>query len=453
MSLRFKINLIVGLLTLLFVAGLLALQIDNLRDSVHEEVVAANRVAAQLLKHIAVVHAAEGSPPMLSFLRGVGRVRSNDITLTDSQGRTLYQSPPSRYKAGRDAPRWFERMISPEPSSQTYDFKDGQLQVRAHASRAALDAWDSLLLLILIAVAALLAVNLLVFWLVGRAVRPLQCVVDGLVQLEAGRFDVSLPPLAGTEAAAIGAAFNRMVSVLRDHIETQGRAVLAERQLSDSRELTRWIDQRLEQERRMIARELHDELGQSVTAIRSLALSVSQRVKGRDAESGRAAQLIADESSRLYDAMHGLIPRLTPLLLDSFGLGEALMDLAARIREAHPEVRLELSLAPGDLPPLTPETALALYRAAQEGITNALRHGKARQLELSLECCGESLVLALSDDGEGLAADWQQRPGHHGLRWLAERVQGQCGQFVIENLVPRGVRLQVTLPLATGMTQ
>ncbi|MCY7317228.1 MAG: methanol utilization protein MoxY, partial [Ramlibacter sp.] len=106
MSLRLKINLIVGLLTLLFVAGLLALQIDNLRDSVHEEVVAANQVAAQLLKHVAVVHAAEGSPPMLSFLRGVGRVRSNDITLTDSQGRTLYQSPPSRYKAGRDAPRW-----------------------------------------------------------------------------------------------------------------------------------------------------------------------------------------------------------------------------------------------------------------------------------------------------------------------------------------------------------
>jgi two-component system sensor histidine kinase UhpB len=81
---------------------------------------------------------------------------------------------------------------------------------------------------------------------------------------------------------------------------------------------------------------------------------------------------------------------------------------------------LELRLAPGELPPLMPETALALYRSAQEGITNALRHGTARHLELSLARCSESLVLALSDDGEGLAADWQQRPGHHGLRWLAE---------------------------------
>ena len=78
-----------------------------------------------------------------------------------------------------------------------------------------------------------------------------------------------------------------MVGELRGHIETEQRAVRAETQLSDSRELTRWIDQHVEQERRMIARELHDELGQSVTAMRSMALSIAQRVGARDA-AGRA---------------------------------------------------------------------------------------------------------------------------------------------------------------------
>ena len=68
-----------------------------------------------------------------------------------------------------------------------------------------------------------------------------------------------------------------MVDVLQEHIENEHRAVRAERQLSDSRELTRWIDYSIEKERKMIAREPHDELGQSVTAIRSLALSVAQR--------------------------------------------------------------------------------------------------------------------------------------------------------------------------------
>ena len=447
MSLRLKINLIVGMLTVLFVAELLALQIDSMRTSINEEVVAANRVASQLLKRIAERHAADGTPGMLSFLKGVGRVRSNEISLTDSQGRTLYESPPSQYKPGREAPAWFVQMISPGPSVQTHDFADGRLRVRANASRAALDAWDSLLPFSTIAIVLLLALNGLVFWLVGRALRPLQQVVDALVLLQGGRFDVSLPPLPGTEAAAIGAAFNRLVAALGELIESERRAIRAEQQLSDSRELTRWIDHRLEQERHLIARELHDELGQSVTAIRSLALSVVRRVQGCDDKSCEAAQLIADESSRLYDAMHGLIPRLTPLVLDRFGLGDALADLAERTRKAHPEVQLELRFEPGRLPPLDPADALALYRAAQEGMTNALRHGQARHLALDLQLEAGRLVLTLEDDGQGLAPDWQQRSGHHGLRWLTERVQGQAGRLSVENMMPHGVRLRVELPL------
>lgn len=447
MSLRLTINLIVGMLTALFVAGLMALQVGNMRDSVKEEVVAANRVASQMLARLVRLHAAQGTPAMLAFLDGMGRVRSNDITLADAQGRLLYASPPSTYKAGRDAPDWFERLIAPAPSAQAYDFPNGRLEVRANASRAVLDAWDDLTAFTAGAAALLLAVNLLVFWGVGRAVRPFGRIAQGLGQLRAGRFDVTLPPLPGTEAAAIGAAFNRLAGTLGELIETERRAVRAEQQLSDSRELARWIDQRLEQERRLIARELHDELGQSVTAIRSLALSIVQRMQGHDPESGQAAQLIADESSRLYDAMHGLIPRLAPLVLDSFGLGDALAELAERTRKAHPDVKLALRVDAGGLPPLAPDAALALYRAAQEGITNALRHGRARQLTVELLHDAKALVLTLRDDGQGLPADWQQRPGHHGLRWLAERVQGQGGSLTVENVAPRGVRLQVVLPL------
>src|SRR5205085_3859322 len=129
-------------------------------------------------------------------------------------------------------------------------------------------------------------------------------------RLEAGDSGTRLPALHGSEAAAIGAAFNRMAGVLHETLENERRAARAERQLSDNRELVRWVDRQLELERRTIARELHDELGQSVTAMRSMALSIAQRVQASDAESERAARLIADESSRLYDAMHGLIPRL-----------------------------------------------------------------------------------------------------------------------------------------------
>ncbi|MEQ1683895.1 MAG: HAMP domain-containing protein [Burkholderiaceae bacterium] len=449
MTLRLKINLIVGVLTLLFIGTVIWLQLGSVRESVHEEVVAANRVAAQMLNHTAFRYTSQGAPGMLSFLQGIGRVRSNDITLLDLQGRELYRSPPSQYKAGRDAPAWFDRLVSPAPTVQAIDFPDGKLVVKANASRAVLDAWDSMSVPAGVGLLLLVLVNALVFWAVGRTVRPFGQIVAGLNQLQAGRFDARLPKLAGTEAAAIGAAFNRMVGELQGHIETERRAVRAELQLSDSRELTRWIDQHVERERHMIARELHDELGQSVTAVRSMALSIAQRMHTLDPQAEAAARLIAEESSRLYDAMHGIIPRLTPLVLDNFGLAEALNDLAERTRRSHPGVHIETHIELGDSA-LGSDAALALYRAAQEGISNALRHGQARLLQLNVDGTAAAVSLSLRDDGSGLAPDWSARTGHYGLRWLTERVEAIGGALQIEPAQPSGVLLLVRLPLVVA---
>ncbi len=446
MTLRLKINLIVGALTLLFLVAVLTLQLRSLRDSVHEEVVAANRVASQLLNRTVWRYAAQGTPAMLAFLQGMGRIRSNDVALFDNAGNELYRSPPSPYKAGRDAPAWFEALIAPPLSVQSIEFPDGKLEVRANASRAAIDAWDDALLLVGSALVLLVVVNALVFWLVGRTVRPFGQIVGALDELQRGRFDVALPPLPGQEAGAIGAAFNRMVGELQGHIETERRAVRAELQLSDSRELTRWIDHHIEQERLMIARELHDELGQSVTAMRSMATSIAQRCAGKDPQAEQAARLIADESSRLYDAMHGIIPRLTPLVLDNFGLADAIADLVERTRRSHPSVGIEVDVALGDAR-LSGEAALALYRAAQEGITNALRHGQATHLQLNLAGTQDDVTLTLRDDGRGLPPEGLPTHGHYGLRWLSERVESLHGSVALEPALPRGAQLAVRLPL------
>src|SRR4051812_27780765 len=107
MSLRLRINLIVGTLTLLFVCGLVGQQLGEMRQSVNEEVVAANRVAAQLLNRLMWGYAGRGPAALQAALRDLGRVRSNEITLVDGRGELLYRSPPPVYKAGRDAPGWF----------------------------------------------------------------------------------------------------------------------------------------------------------------------------------------------------------------------------------------------------------------------------------------------------------------------------------------------------------
>ena len=454
MSLRLKINLIVGALTLAFAAAVVTLQYRSLRGAVHEEVVAANRVASQLLNRTAWRYAAQGTPAMLAFLQDVGRIRANDITLFDTRGVQLYQSPPSPYKPGRDAPVWFEALIAPPPSVQAIQFPDGKLVVQANASRAVLDAWDELGTLVAAALALLLAANLLVFWLVGRAVRPFGQIVSALDAMQAGRLDVALPALPGQEAGAIGAAFNRMTRELQQHLATEKRALRAELQLSDSRELRRGIEQHIEQERRLIARELHDELGQSVTAMRSMALSVAQRVAALDAPSEQAARLIGDECSRLYDAMHGIIPRLAPLVLDSLGLAEALDDLVQRAERSHPGLQIDRQVALPAGQALPPELALTLYRAAQEGLTNALRHGQARHLALRLWAEAGAVWLRLDDDGVGLPAAAASPPdtaaprsGHYGLRWLAERTESLHGTMQLLPRPPRGTRLQLHIPL------
>ncbi|CAD5366340.1 Histidine kinase [Rubrivivax sp. A210] len=453
MGLKARINLIVGALTLLFVVALLAMQMREMRDSVHEEVVAANRVAGQLLNRAVWVYASRGTVAVRELLQDLGRVRSNDITLLNSADDVLYRSPPSPYKAGRDAPAWFGWLLAPVPSVQAIALPDGRLEVRADASRALLDAWDDFSRIALVALVLLAVVNMLVLGLVGRAVRPFGEIVAALNRLDAGRLDVALPPLAGSEAAALGAAFNRMVARLQQGLETERRAARAESELSDKRELARWVDHHVEQERRLIARELHDELGQSVTAMRSIALSIAQREPPQDAQTVQAARLIADEASRLYDAMHGLIPRLAPLVLDALGLEEALHDLAESTRRSQPAVQIvttiELAAAA-----LSPDTALALYRCAQEGITNALRHGQPRRIHLRVQVADAEVALDLVDDGRGLPdpaprhpAQAGGSPGHHGLRWMAERAAGLGGSLSVQAAVPAGVHLRLALPL------
>ena len=117
-----------------------------------------------------------------------------------------------------------------------------------------------------------------------------------------------------------------------------------------------------------------------------------------------------------------------------------------RTRLSQPELLIESAIDVGPAA-LASDTALTLYRAAQEGISNALRHGQARHLQLSVASDGAALTLTLQDDGLGLPPDWSLRNGHYGLRWLAERAEGVGGELHIEAAQPRGVLLRVRLPL------
>jgi two-component system sensor histidine kinase UhpB len=444
MKLRTRLNLVVAGLTAAFVIVLLATEIQNTRASVREEIEAANRVAAQLLGRLATIYSREGGPELLrQFLQQLGRAQHN--VLRSTSGKELYHSPPATYKAGREAPQWFAKLLAPQAAQHTFALPGGsQLIVQAQSSRAVLDAWDDMRRLLAVATAMLIIVNGLAFWIVDRALRPFPIIVKGLERIEQGDLGFRLPALGGAEAGAIGGAFNRMARAVEEKVQAERKAHDAETRLEERRDMARVVEQRIEEERRLIAHELHDEFGQSVTAIRSLAQAIATQGGVRDPAMGEVAKMISDEALRLYDAMHGLIPRLMPLSLDTLGLAETLDGLVKdwQRRYASLTLTLEHQLATD----LGPSLTLAIYRVVQEGLINALRHAQASRVDIRLVCDGLRIVVTIADDGVGLPEDWS-KPGHFGLRGLADRVELLGGTLQIANRQPHGALLQAALPL------
>jgi two-component system sensor histidine kinase UhpB len=158
-----------------------------------------------------------------------------------------------------------------------------------------------------------------------------------------------------------------------------------------------------------------------------------------------AARLISDEAARLYDAMHGLIPRLAPPSLDTLGLAESLETLVRDWQQRHPSPRLALRHElPSDL---GTSVTLAAYRVVQEGLVNAVRHARAQQVAIEVGVADDRMIVSVSDDGVGLSENWA-RPGHFGLRGLTERVQRLGGTLQVGNCEPRGACLRAEIPLA-----
>ncbi len=444
MKLRTRLNLVLTGVTAVFLAVLVADEIRDARSSVSEEIEAANRVAGQVLGGLILTYASSGGTQSVAdILRQLGHVRANDVTLRDASGRLVYHSPPPIYKAGREAPAWFTHLLAPAPARQTFTLGDGaQVVIEAQPSRAILDAWDDLARLLTIALGLLLGLSALAFLLIDRALAPFPVIVQGLERLQRGELAFRLPPLRGSEAHAIGAAFNRMAQAVEDKVRAETEAREARSRLEERRELGLLIEQSVEEERRQIAHELHDEFGQSVTAIRSLAMAIA----GQAAEPAlvSTARLISDEAARLYDAMHGLIPRLAPLSIDTLGLAASLESLVNdwQSRHAKPRLSLRHQLAED----LGASVTLAAYRVVQEGLVNALRHASAQHVSIEVCSTAERMTIVVKDDGVGLPAQWS-RPGHFGLRGLAERVERLGGTLQVRNLQPRGVSLEAEIPL------
>jgi len=198
-----------------------------------------------------------------------------------------------------------------------------------------------------------------------------------------------------------------------------------------------------EEERRRIARGLHDELGQLLTALQLELASLAQ-VAREPAQAQRIASM-----KRLIEDTVGAVRRiaddLRPLTLDDLGLNAAVESLA---RNAAGRQGIEITVRHDETdPPLQPSVATALYRMVQEALTNVARHARATDVSIDLRVQGEQVVLVVEDNGLGLPGDALQRAGSWGLRGLREQVALCGGHLELDNAPGSGARLKVRLPL------
>jgi len=447
MRLRFQITAIICVLLTAFAALVIVLRLGDTRQSVADEMQGGSVVATQLLSRLQATNPNASLEETRHFLSLVGRIRANEVELRDLQGRVLYHSPPPLYKAGRDAPAWYSAIVSPQVKTKTIDLGQGQMLLRSDPSRAVLDGWDAFMPMLSTVVLGLVMGNLLVFFLVGRVLEPIARVIHGLRAMGQGNYDVRLPAMRGQEAQLMGQAFNAMAQSVQEGIAARERVRAATEALAQNRELTKVIQTRIEEVQGQIARELHDELGQQITAIKSVGFAIGHRARGLDAQIESSAQMVVTCADAMYEGVHQLVTQLRPLALDRFGLRDALQDLVSQARSRQPEVRIQLNIGTG-VEGLMDEVATATYRIVQESLTNALRHAQARQIEVRVDKLADTLQVEIRDDGQGPASTWQQ-PGHFGVMGMRERAESLGGTLVFERQYPKGARVLALLP-ATG---
>jgi len=202
-----------------------------------------------------------------------------------------------------------------------------------------------------------------------------------------------------------------------------------------------------EAEKHALARELHDELGGLLVAMRMDIAQLRKRLaQPGDADAVRWDR-IEHALTQGMELKRRVIEDLRPTLLDNMGLFTALRWLASQ-RAEQAQLRLQMQGLDEDVQ-LPPETAIAVFRTVQEAIANVIRHAGAATLEVKA-AVGEQLELEVADDGSGIPADADRRSGSHGLRQMRFRMEAVGGELQIRARQPRGTSILLAVPLTAA---
>jgi two-component system sensor histidine kinase UhpB len=419
----------IAALSLAILAAALALALWRAQVDVRREEVGAAQTA-RLFEHL---YALENGPradveanvAALERIAASGDLRHVRLELRDALGHVLVAPRPAAPPGGvqrafaRLAPGVRgERREASGPWALRRD--DGQVFVATVALDPASEqreALDNLLGMLGLLAGFALAVLFAVYWALKRALAPLQPILGAIARYERNDFEHRLPPQRLREMDAIARALNHLAAAL-------GQAQEQRRRLSLKLLTTQ------EDERARLARELHDEFGQALTAMRADALWLTRRTAGQP-DVQKVAREFAAHGERLHLGVRDLLRELRPRGARA-PLRRLLEELVASWRE-RPEQAVHIELACGvDESRLGDELVPTLYRLTQEALTNAMRHAQATRIHIELEHDGADAVeWRYEDDGVGIESVEGAAQRGNGLAGMRERVWAHGGDLRI----------------------
>jgi len=314
----------------------------------------------------------------------------------------------------------------------------GSVIVAPNAEMEIASAWQNISNLMGLSASSTLALCLLVYFALSRALYPAQRIVAGLEKMEKGELSFRLPTFELDEWQRTGKAINQLAASL-------------EQLLSERKQLALKLMNIQEDERSYLARELHDEFGQCLAAINAVAASISQTAENECPELVPEGKKISRIVQHMMDSLRGLLLRLRPSDIDELGLTASLKSLVAGWN-ASSSGKIHYSLAVhGDLDRLPEPLPITIFRIAQECLTNVSKHSSANNAKLTLHTVlANNLItaieLSIEDDGKASQLPFKNNTGI-GLLGIRERVTALEGRLTLNTGNPNGLVVHVWLPV------
>lgn len=310
----------------------------------------------------------------------------------------------------------------------------GTLTMSPSAELEIAGAWNKTLSLMTLSSVTVFAVCLLVYWNINHALQPAKTIVAGIKDMESGHLDCRLPVFELNEWQRIAAAINQLAN--------------SQQQLLDERQkLVVKLINLQEEERRYLARELHDEFGQCLAAINAVATSIKQTAAKQCPELVAETDHITRITAHMLDSVRGLLGLLRPAEFAEWGLAVNLNSLVAGWNaRSGSKTRFQLDIS-GDCSSLSEAQAITLFRITQECLTNVAKHATANHVIINLIIRSDSASLTVKDDGMAKTLPFANTTGigFLGIRGRVTALQERL-RLAIAN--PQGLIVEVCFQMA-----